>query len=326
MSEVSQKWSPTPPLDPNPGPWKRFRWGMRRALVPPALTYLRHFRQSDLNLTLLQRVLEPDLRWRDQALTASTRFGAQMHLDTRDIIQRYLYIFGTWEPHISNWISRRLKPGDLFIDIGANVGYYSLLAAHLVGAEGRVIAIEPSPSIRAKLQNNIDLNSYRNIDVLGYAISSERGKIPFYMGPPESIGMSSMLQRDELTYEGEVECCPLGDLVDAETWQRAHIVKIDVEGAELEVVKSLLPLLPRAHPDLEIYVEISPQWMEDGGDGAESLMSLLGKQGFNAYSLPNDYGCAAYAKDSPAVAPARFNGELEGQLDIVFSRIDADHL
>lgn len=199
MTDNPEPWIPTPAREQNPGVAKRLRWMLRRALVPPARLFVRRFRQSGLNLLLTQRILEPDLRWRDREFLATTVFGAKMSLDTRDIIQRYLYIFGIWEPNITHWMRRRLKPGDVLLDIGANVGYYTLLGARLVGSAGRVVAFEPSPTIRASLLRNIELNELDNVEVQGYAVSSERGSIPFYMGPAESVGMASTIPRDELS-------------------------------------------------------------------------------------------------------------------------------
>lgn len=73
------------------------------------------------------------------------RNGVRMSVDTKDIVQRYLYQFGIWEPSLSGWLARTLRPGDVFVDVGANIGYYSLLAARLVGHLGSVVAIEASP-------------------------------------------------------------------------------------------------------------------------------------------------------------------------------------
>ena len=86
-----------------------------------------------------------------------TRFGGVMQGNTQDLIQRYLYWFGVWEPQLTCWIKSRLPPRRVFVDVGANIGYYSLLAASLVGDDGQVVAIEASPSIYRLLCNNLEL-------------------------------------------------------------------------------------------------------------------------------------------------------------------------
>lgn len=72
-------------------------------------------------------------------------------MDTQDLIQRYLYLFGAWEPHLTGWLRRRLRPGDGFVDVGANIGVFSVLAARLVGESGRVVAIEASADVHRRL-------------------------------------------------------------------------------------------------------------------------------------------------------------------------------
>ena len=107
-----------------------------------------------LVLRLLEDVFAAHFAWRPFETTARTREGLRMQIRCPDQIQERIYLFGIWEPAITRFVKGRLKPGDLFVDIGANVGYYSLLAAKLVGSEGQVIAIEASPTIARKLEQN----------------------------------------------------------------------------------------------------------------------------------------------------------------------------
>src|SRR6266545_4932566 len=68
--------------------------------------------------------------------------GVRLLVETDDLIQGYIYLFGVWEPNITDWIRRTLLPGDTFVDVGSNIGYYSTLAARLVGSAGSVVAID----------------------------------------------------------------------------------------------------------------------------------------------------------------------------------------
>ena len=81
-----------------------------------------------------------------------------MHGHTADLIQRYVYYFGVWEPTISQWFKGYVRPGDIVVDVGANIGWYTLLAAQRVGPEGQVVAIEASPTIAEHLRANLALN------------------------------------------------------------------------------------------------------------------------------------------------------------------------
>lgn len=91
------------------------------------------------------RWLDNDLLRNPVTTAVSARFGGRFTVTTSDIVQRYLYTFGAWEPHLSAWIACRLTPGDTFVDVGANIGYYTMLTSHLVGPTRHVAAIEPVP-------------------------------------------------------------------------------------------------------------------------------------------------------------------------------------
>src|SRR5207249_2412898 len=102
------------------------------------------------------------------------------------------YYFGMWEPHISRWIDERLSPGDTFIDVGANIGYYSLLAARRVGPTGSVVAIEPSPKTFRALEANLAQNRLKNVRTVNAAVSDRQATVPLYHGPDTHGGLTTM--------------------------------------------------------------------------------------------------------------------------------------
>ena len=134
-------------------------WNHPRAsvLIPAARAYIRYAPASARKERFWREVVDPYLAWRDHRFTARTVAG-RIAGSTRDILQQYLYYFGAWEPQVSSFIRDRLKPGDSFIDVGANIGYFSLLASRLVGRGGPVVSVEASPSIHHDLAENIRRN------------------------------------------------------------------------------------------------------------------------------------------------------------------------
>jgi FkbM family methyltransferase len=88
--------------------------------------------------------------------------------------------FGTWEPNITHVISGILQEGDVFVDVGANIGYHSLLGSKLVGSTGSVVAIEPVPDTFAMLLDNLRLNSCSNVRAVNVAVSDCPHKMPLY--------------------------------------------------------------------------------------------------------------------------------------------------
>jgi hypothetical protein len=117
-----------------------------------------------------------------------TYFGAVMECDSRDLIQARIARFGVWEPNISAAFHQVLKPGDTMVDVGANVGFHSLLAAHLVGPTGRVVAIEPSPLIAEHLERHRRLNGAENLRISRVAVADRAASFHCTQVPPTTRG------------------------------------------------------------------------------------------------------------------------------------------
>jgi len=121
----------------------------------------------------------------------------------------------------------------LFLDVGANIGYYSLVAAQLVGPAGAVHAFEPSSGIRAKLEDNLRLNGLTNVQVHGEAVSDRRGEVTFYESSWElNQGISSLLPGDSRSIVTTVTSTTLDDLTAQLGGRAIDLIKMDIEGAE----------------------------------------------------------------------------------------------
>ena len=97
----------------------------------------------------------------NQALVA-TRWGAKLVVDTRDsLLAPWLLLDGLWEAHVTGWLHQALGPGDVFVDVGANIGYYTVLGGRLVGKDGRVVAVEAHPGLAQLLRRNVVINGFQ---------------------------------------------------------------------------------------------------------------------------------------------------------------------
>ena len=94
----------------------------RTGLVPLMRAYIRYFPVSAGKSFVWRRIVDPYLAWEPRAFRARTAFGFHVEGDSKDLIQQWIYYFGIWEPALTTWIRRRLRPGDLFVDVGANIG------------------------------------------------------------------------------------------------------------------------------------------------------------------------------------------------------------
>src|SRR6266513_243442 len=208
----------------------------------------------------LRYALWKQFSWRRHDFIAHTQFGSIISGDTRDLIQRYIYYFGIWEPHLTAWISRRLGGDQLFVDVGANIGYFTLLGSHLLASGGRVVAIEASRKIYSQLLRNLELNGCKNVRTQCAAATGKRCKVTLYESDGTNLGSSTIvpgvLHRPTCS---EVEGLPLSDMLAPEEVERIRLIKIDVEGAEWDVLVGMHRILPMLPKDAELVVEISPQ-------------------------------------------------------------------
>jgi FkbM family methyltransferase len=284
-------------------------------LIGVARGYIR-FAPTDLGKQWLWR----RFAWRKHDFVARTSFGALMAGNTEDIIQRYVYYFGVWEPNLSHFIARTLRPGDTFIDVGANIGYFSVLAAHLVGARGRSIAIEASPAIFRELERNIALNPQLMVQAHNVAATSAPGTVCLYESPMKNRGETSLV--GEAVQGGvpvDVPGVRLDDLI-GEELRRARLIKVDVEGAEWMVVAGMEKAIPALREDVVIVIEVSPHKLSLQGKSPADVLGPFLDAGFSASSLVNDYHPAAYLAMAAPAEPAPITGELTTETDVVLTR------
>jgi len=236
---------------------------------------------------------------------ATTYYGATIHCDPVDSIQRSLIYYGVWEPAISRIVERSLAPGDLFVDIGANIGYDTLLAA----TRADVVAIEAAPHIYRKMLHNLDRNPElaRRVRAVNVAVSDHAGELDLYDFGPRNIGATTTLPSRHGKKCATVAAAPLLDILSAEELARVRLIKMDVEGAETVILNDIFDHLEAFSDDMSIIFEANP---EDDRSAFNVLFKRI-QQNFVAYEVPNGYSNAWYLKwkDGPLnelhTAPAR---------------------
>lgn len=249
---------------------------------------------------------------------ADTYFGARMHCNPRDLIQRMVLYFGVWEPDVSHVIQQNLKNGDVFVDIGANIGYDTLLASSRVGAAGRVVAIEASPRTFALLQRNLALNpAASNVRAVNVAVSDRPGRLDLYERDEGNIGAATTLASRGGTLMTSVDALPLDQILTAEENQRLRLIKMDVEGAEPPILRHLLEGLASYPPTMDIVVEASP---EDDRAAWLDVFDRLRAAGFSAWAIDNDYELEWYLRWRRPAALRRVDALPDRQQDLLFTR------
>ena len=178
----------------------------------------------------------------------------------------------------------RPKEGDIVVDVGAHIGLYTMIASRLVGENGKVIAIEAHPENYEMLNRNIKLNGLTNVMPLNYAVYSKETKIKLYLRDEELgctvyntiIGSRANTREDKSI---EVNANTLDDLLQNNGISHADInwIKIDVEGAEFEVLKGAVKVLAK-NKNIALLIEVHN--LEDGKNLYRPIMDLLEKYNF----------------------------------------------
>lgn len=299
---------------------------VRALFGPPAVWYVRQLGWAPL-AGRAAVLANSYLRRAQVDFVSSTSFGSAFGGNTRDFVQRYVYLFGVWQPDLDGFIAERLEEGDVFVDVGANVGYFTLLGSRSVGPSGGVIAIEASPEIFKGLEKNLALNEIRNVRALNLAASDRVGTLSVYRTDDDLRGLTTTVERRGLELECEVEAAPLNSLLTDDELKRTRLVKIDVEGSEWLVAVGLDRLLKEGRADLELVVEVEPLSPGTGGKRAGNTIRLFEDAGFNTYALETDYRVQGHLAIGVRARPLRLSSELElEEVDLVFSRIDAEQL
>jgi FkbM family methyltransferase len=255
--------------------------------------------------------------------------GATLNCQLPDIVQFNVFLFGVWEPDITAFMRRRLSAGDTFCDIGSHVGYYSLLAATRVLPDGRVVAVEASPTIFEQLRKNLERNQAVNVRAVNIAAAAEPGAMNVHCGPAWNLGWTTTRTDRGLPHECLVPALPLNDILTAEERRTLRLIKVDVEGTERELFPALLQLLRESRSDAEAILEVSPRWWKESSQTVEQAVQPFLEAGFYLYLVDNNYSPWRYFWSEIVRPPQRVRGALNswiGQYDIVLSRLDQEQL
>ena len=209
-----------------------------------------------------------------------TRYGFSMNIQSDQQIDRVIYYWGCWEPNETDIIRKLLRPGYTFVDVGANDGYFSLLASSLVGESGKVIALEPTPDIAAELRANIHLNGFKNISVLERAASDVTGELT--LTTPLGAGSGMTTFRSVAGRSWRVKADRLDVLLSDSP--PPNVVEVDVEGAELKVLRGMEGLL-KGEDAPHILCEVTASFLEEVGDSAGALYSLMEQLGYRTFLI-----------------------------------------
>jgi len=236
--------------------------------------------------------------------------GYQFLCNLRDTICREVCFTGRYEPQETAIFNSILRPGMSFVDVGANWGYFTLMAASLVGPGGRVLSLEPDPRLFSILEGNKSRNQLQHVTCLQVAAASEQGRLALagYDEEGENFGIS------RITADGEgagpsftVEADSLDRILEREHLESVDLMKMDIEGAEVFALPGLEASLHDARVK-RLLLELHPGLIAEHGGTADQLIGLLHQAGYTGWTIDHSPAAtrqAAYSKTVNAKALLR---------------------
>jgi FkbM family methyltransferase len=184
---------------------------------------------------------------------------------------------GLFQRDEARLFERLAQPGMAVVDVGAYIGYFTLLASHLVGPSGRVFAFEPEEDAYQYVLRNVATNACRNVVTTKKAVSDVSSSVMLIRDP---LGPESFLTNDSIPGEGAaVATISLDSFFEAERWPTIDLVKMNIEGWEIYALKGMREL-SRRNPELKLIMEFNPMAMARGGVSRQALTRTLRELGF----------------------------------------------
>src|ERR1700737_4261928 len=202
--------------------------------------------------------------WTHPSPSVVKRRGIFYELDRTDLVECEIY-YKTYEPWETLAIDKLVGKGSVCLDVGANVGYYTLLLSSLSGNSGQVHAFEPSDATFAKLHRNVQLNSANNVHLHKLALSRKTGNSSL-VTPAKNAGGARLT--NELGFPNTtISVSTLDHFAHSENLERLDFIKADIEGSEFGLLEGGINTIQRFRP--KMLIEINPRALASFGDSAE---------------------------------------------------------
>lgn len=263
--------------------WKNITWELIRPIAqvcPTSWLQSRLHRRGQIGHFASLGLMNRDVAIRD-GVASGLKFNAGTYnLDT---------VLGTYEMPVQDILSQYLKPGDSFYDIGANVGFFTIVAAKLVGASGQVYAFEPETANVAILRRNAELNQFANVTVIEKAVSRTTGTEELCLtGCIGGHTLASVGQTFDVEKRITVNTVSIDDLLlQQKAIKPPSLVKIDVEGAEIDVLHGMSQTIQQYQPI--ILYEVDDEKKDNLLKKQQEINAFLLSYQYNIKSLGQAY-------------------------------------
>ncbi len=222
----------------------------------------------------------------DKGGICPTLYGFEILLNQLDKgIERVIYYHGVYEAGTLYVLKECLREGDVFLDVGANIGFISLAAASFVGTSGKVYSFEPLPETFEMLRTNLSINNITNVGIYNIALGSTKESMPIYDNDKFGRGSASLMRLNGAQNNGrEISVDTLDAFISCAKVNNIRMLKIDVEGYELEVLEGAKKLLSHSNAPI-ICIEYSNIHPIKGGKPLDIYRFIKRVNDYQVYKL-----------------------------------------
>jgi FkbM family methyltransferase len=193
-----------------------------------------------------------------------------------------IYYFGTFEPHCLSYLKRCVRKGGTIVDVGANIGLFTLESSFVVGKAGRVVSIEAAPSHVEALKHNIELNFIKNVSVIETAVGDKTGHATLTRPRGGNLGTFTVGAVDgNETYVVPVR--PMDQLLGEMDVSSLDLIKIDIEGSEFCALRGAKQILREHRPTL--LIELNEAALRRCNSSTQDVKELLGEHGYRGWRI-----------------------------------------
>ena len=243
-------------------------------------SWLVKFGYSKIGSKIVQRVKQNQAnRWFDIN-------GVKMYLDITNPHTWDLRNNKNYEDNVKKIFLSKINEGDTVIDVGANIGFFSLLAAMKIGSKGKIFAIEPMEQANTWLKKNFKLNDFKNDEVLEVAIGDKQGTMKMYKKTElsEMIVLDPAISKKDLIICGEINIETIDNIISKKKIEKVNLLKIDVEGFEYEVLLGCKESF-KANKIENIICEIHTKYLKNRGIEEQNIYSFLKESNFSIQEI-----------------------------------------
>jgi len=234
---------------------------------------------------LVRRLIPPGFVGDRPPQLVSLRGEPLILADPRTPLGWNLLFFGTYEPELRDYFRSVLRAGGVAVDVGANVGWHTLLMAQCVGDRGRVLAFEPNPSVRDRLRFHVSLNRLSQVDVFPFALTDRAERLPFNAPAVDDAhaGDGCLMVEGPARTPGsvDVDATPFDALLPRLELARLDLIKIDVEGFEWPALRGAEQAIATFRP--HVIFEFIREYLERGGGTETDLQDFFSRHRYRVY-------------------------------------------